>query len=233
MLATAIYAIVALLTIVRGLAWLGAPGRRLILGTAVRQRAEPPTFALSMTVGQAIAQLITSLASPPVLLATTWLLLGAGTGALGDALVAIVATAVVPVLVIAIGIRRGWWIDRYIDTRPGRLICMAAIGCSLVAGFLALRVARASLAMQHTALAMTIALAGLLLTTIWWKISVHTTVAAGCAAMLTFALGAPWLATLLIVPIIAWSRLALRSHTIAQVLAGTALGLLATIVVFR
>src|SRR5690606_38991862 len=57
-----------------------------------------------------------------------------------------------------------------------------------------------------------------------WKISIHAVAAAGSAAILTILLG-PWL--MLSWPVaaaIAWSRVRLGDHTVAQVCAGLALG---------
>jgi membrane-associated phospholipid phosphatase len=60
--------------------------------------------------------------------------------------------------------------------------------------------------------------------TLYWKISVHCAAAAGAATVTWFLLGT--LFPLLIgVPLVAWSRVRLGRHTLAQTIAGTFLGL--------
>lgn len=60
--------------------------------------------------------------------------------------------------------------------------------------------------------------------TLRWKISVHCTTAAGVATLAWILAGTP-LPLLVGVPLVAWSRVRLRRHTLAQTAAGTMLGL--------
>ena len=60
--------------------------------------------------------------------------------------------------------------------------------------------------------------------TLRWKISMHSAAAAGVGA-LVWSLVGTMLPLLVGVPIIAWSRVRLRRHTVAQTVAGAALGL--------
>lgn len=63
-----------------------------------------------------------------------------------------------------------------------------------------------------------------LLITMRWKISLHTAAAAGLAALGLFVLGSAALGLVLMVPLIAWARVRLRRHTLAQTIAGGVLG---------
>ncbi len=63
----------------------------------------------------------------------------------------------------------------------------------------------------------------ILFVTLRWKISVHTAAAAGGATLIWTLLGTA-LPFLLVVPLIAWSRVRLRHHTLPQTLAGALLG---------
>ena len=57
-----------------------------------------------------------------------------------------------------------------------------------------------------------------------WKVSVHSAVWAGIAAMLTLTFG-PWaLLTALAVPVVVWGRVHVRDHTLPQALVGTVTG---------
>jgi membrane-associated phospholipid phosphatase len=59
--------------------------------------------------------------------------------------------------------------------------------------------------------------------TLRWKISMHSTAAAGAATVIWSLVGTP-LPLLIGVPLIAWSRVRLHRHTLSQTVAGAALG---------
>jgi membrane-associated phospholipid phosphatase len=67
--------------------------------------------------------------------------------------------------------------------------------------------------------------------TLRWKISVHSATATGAAAMIWFLTGA-LLPLVVGVPIIAWSRVRLRRHTVAQTIAGALVSLLVFVAAF-
>ena len=65
-----------------------------------------------------------------------------------------------------------------------------------------------------------------------WKVSIHCAVAAGSVTVLTLLFG-PWLVpAYLLVALTAWSRVALKDHTTAQVLAGSLLGVAAAVATY-
>jgi membrane-associated phospholipid phosphatase len=66
----------------------------------------------------------------------------------------------------------------------------------------------------------------------WWKISLHSAVAGGAAAMLFLLYGPLSLVLVPVVVLIAWSRVAVGDHTVAQVIAGAVIGPLLGGVVF-
>ncbi|MEE0902523.1 MAG: hypothetical protein UIB31_08335, partial [Methanobrevibacter sp.] len=68
-----------------------------------------------------------------------------------------------------------------------------------------------------------------LLITIKWKISVHTTGISGPIAALILLLGPVGAAIALIYPIVIWSRVLLKKHTLAQAIAGGVQGFLLTV----
>ena len=71
-----------------------------------------------------------------------------------------------------------------------------------------------------------------LLITLRWKISIHAGGAAGAATVMALLYGVQALPLLIGVALIGWSRVALGKHTWPQVLAGAALSILITVVVF-
>jgi hypothetical protein len=71
-----------------------------------------------------------------------------------------------------------------------------------------------------------------LVNAIWWKMSVHSAVAAGCTAVLALGLGPWWLLVAGAVALNGWSRIHLRAHTLAQVVVGALSGFIASGAVF-
>lgn len=78
--------------------------------------------------------------------------------------------------------------------------------------------------MTALVVAMLATLLAILAVTTRWKISVHTAVSGGAVALLALTYG-PWpLVGGVLVVLVGWSRVRLRDHTLAQALAGAALG---------
>ncbi len=65
-----------------------------------------------------------------------------------------------------------------------------------------------------------------------WKISIHTAFIAALVAILIILYG--WIAavTVLVVPLIAWARIELAHHSLAQVVTGALLAVLIVVAVF-
>jgi membrane-associated phospholipid phosphatase len=63
------------------------------------------------------------------------------------------------------------------------------------------------------------------LITLQWKISMHTSTAAGMTVLILSVAGLAAAPVAISVPLIAWSRVKLRRHTLMQTLAGIGLGI--------
>jgi len=66
-----------------------------------------------------------------------------------------------------------------------------------------------------------------------WKISVHTAFVAASATVLTILYGSTGALTVTLVPPIAWARIELEHHSLAQAAAGALLAALIVVVVFH
>jgi membrane-associated phospholipid phosphatase len=137
---------------------------------------------------------------------------------------AIVFAALIPMAYIKYGIRSGLWGDRHVKQRERRLRLIPVIMASVGAGLAIMLLFGAPRQMTALVVAMLAAITAILPITAFWKISVHTATASGAIAVLAVGVSAWWLAAFPIVAVIGWSRVALRDHTIGQVVAGTALG---------
>ncbi|MFZ3557119.1 hypothetical protein [Streptomyces sp. BH055] len=145
---------------------------------------------------------------------------------------AIVFAAAIPVAYIKYGIKKGQWADRHVGHRQRRLLLIPVIMASVGAGIGGMVWLDAPRQMLALVLAMLATLAVLLPITAFWKISVHTSVAAGALAMLAITYG-PWLLVASpLIAVIAWSRVELHAHTLAQTIAGAAVGATVAGIVF-
>ncbi|SOB81737.1 hypothetical protein [Streptomyces sp. 1331.2] len=149
-----------------------------------------------------------------------------GLPGVGWALFAILFAAVIPTLFIRRGIRRGTVADRHVGHRQRRLTVLPFIMGSVLLSFAVMIRLDAPADLTALVLAMFASLIPILVITAWWKVSVHTAVTAGAVVCLAIALGPLWLLLSPLVPVVGWSRVVLRDHTVAQTVVGTAVGAL-------
>jgi len=181
------------------------------------------------------AELISYLLEPKNWLIVTVIGVGARTDGLagvGWGLLAAFFTGVLPTMFISYGIRHGRWDDRNVGARGPRLIVLAFITTSVAAGLIVLIVAGAPRLLTGYLAFMLASVAVLASITIAWKISIHCAVASGSVAILAFIYGPFVLAGYLLVALLGWSRVALKDHTVAQVVGGIILGALASVLAY-
>lgn len=177
--------------------------------------------------GDRVAGALANLLSPPVATIAILVLVTMQTGAAVAwrwAVLFAVVGVLPPSLYVAWLVRRGRVTDIHLPLREERMRpYVAALGSSgaalVVSSFLGappLLLVTASAAWLMTALLFAI--------TLRWKISTHCAAAAALAAITVGVRGAPAVPVFAIVPVVAWSRLRLRRHDRAQVLAGVLVG---------
>ncbi|MGH3182632.1 MAG: hypothetical protein ACRDOE_12105, partial [Streptosporangiaceae bacterium] len=126
----------------------------------------------------------------------------------------------------------GRWDDRNVGARRPRLVVLAFITMSVATGLILLAVLGAPALLTGYLAFMLVSVAVLAAITIVWKISIHCAVASGSVAILALTYGPPVLGGYLLVGLLGWSRVALRDHTTLQVVGGTALGAVASVLVY-
>ncbi|MFI1577628.1 hypothetical protein [Embleya sp. NPDC020630] len=167
--------------------------------------------------------------APQYIVVVLLLLVGAVTGGwsgVGWAMWAILFAAVLPLTLVKIGIRRGKWADRHVSRRTQRMRVMPVVIALVAAGLTSMAVLGAPHDMVLLVVVMVVTLLVLTAITSVWKISVHTTVMTGAVTQTAYALGVWWALGAVLVPLVAWSRVALRAHTRAQTVAGAIVGFL-------
>jgi membrane-associated phospholipid phosphatase len=147
-----------------------------------------------------------------------------GRAGVGWGLLAALFTAVLPTLFISYGVRHGRWSDRNVGPRRPRLVVLGFITASVAAGLAVLLVAGAPRLLTGYLAFMLASVAVLALVTVVWKISIHCAVASGSVAILALTFGPLVLPAYALVALLGWSRVAVKDHTVAQVVAGVVLG---------
>jgi membrane-associated phospholipid phosphatase len=138
----------------------------------------------------------------------------------------------IPISYILRGVRRGHYSDHHVRVRERRPAVLLFAAASVVAGLVLMMVFHAPRELVALVVAMLAGLALTLAVTHWWKVSFHAAVASGTATTLVLVFG-PWLCLAWpFVVLVTWSRVALRDHTVAQVVVGAILGALAAGLVF-
>jgi membrane-associated phospholipid phosphatase len=133
---------------------------------------------------------------------------------------------------ISRGVRAGLWDDRYVGAKRARLIVLSFIVASVAAGLALLLGFGAPGELSGYLGCMLGSVAVLAAITTVWKISIHCAVAAGSVTILALLSG-PWVTpAYLLVALTAWSRVVLKDHTTAQVIAGSLLGVAAAAVTY-
>lgn len=176
-----------------------------------------------------LARALTELLSPAHLLVAVQLLVGvANAGSWGAGLawgaLAALFTAGLPYAFVLRGVRQGRYGDHHIKDRRERLVPFLVAAGSVVTGLVLLAVLGAPSELVALTLATLVGLLLILLTTLVWKISVHTGVAAGVVSVAAMTFEPLLVVAPVLVLAVGWSRVALRDHTVAQVVGGAVLG---------
>ena len=116
---------------------------------------------------------------------------------------------------------------RHQRTRPYLL----SIGCSLVT-FTLLNTANAPYLLQIVAAAAIFQTSGLFAVNLKWKISAHTAATAGFSSLFFWVGGISALPVWLFIPVVAWSRVHLKRHTLYQTIAGSLWGVISFTLAF-
>ena len=174
------------------------------------------------------AKWLTEVFQPPVVV-TLQLLISplAGDGfpeTIGYGALAALFVCVLPLAVLLVRVRLGKVTDHHVSDRKQRApVLLMALGCIAV-GLLVLGAVDAPKSVIAMVLAVVGGVAVLAVVSPFWKMSGHAA-AVSCAAVVSvLMLGAAWTPLLLLVPAVSWSRVVLRAHSLAQVVAGSLFG---------
>ncbi|MBT2566981.1 phosphatase PAP2 family protein [Arthrobacter sp. ISL-85] len=178
---------------------------------------------------QRLARLSTEVAQPPLVLSLLLVLAavrdGGGFGALFPGLVAAVTICLAPLLVVVILARRGKLTDHHVgDKKQRRPVMLWTLGSALVGcGILTL------INTPVTAWALIAGILGgilaLIIVSPFWKVSGHAMTLGGATISSAILFGVWSIPFVIAAPLVCWSRVYLKDHTLSQVLAGFVTGL--------
>jgi membrane-associated phospholipid phosphatase len=170
----------------------------------VSQVASPPVLAVA-TVALAVRQL------------ATW-------AAWFWAMVYLVIAVGLPCLYVAWLVYTGRLIDMHMPVRRQRIAPLLCTAVCAVCAALLVWVASAPPLLSGLALVNVVQAWLFLVITLHWKISLHSTTAANLAVVGLLLLGSAALPLAALVLLVAWARVYLGRHTVAQTVAGALLG---------
>lgn len=143
---------------------------------------------------------------------------------IGYGALAALFVCVLPLVVLLVLVRMGKVTDHHVSDRKQRApVLLMALG-SIAVGLLVLNAVGAPPAVVAMVLAVVGGVAVMAAVSPFWKMSGHAA-AMSCAAVVSvLMLGSAWAPLLLLVPAVSWSRVVLRAHSLAQVVAGSLFG---------
>jgi membrane-associated phospholipid phosphatase len=145
----------------------------------------------------------------------------------------VTALNIVPVLLIAVFLVRSGRMDALFSNRRHQRHRIYVIGLFFtVITMLVLNWLNAPsviLAALVTSLVTMVSFAAI---NLWWKISVHTSTASAMVVILLILYGWWALPSLMIIPVLGWTRITLAQHTLGQVIAGALASAVIVLIIF-
>lgn len=138
-----------------------------------------------------------------------------------------------PLIYIVIAVRLGKISDIDVSRRTERAGPFLFGISSVLVGWLVLILLQGPRNLQTVLIITAVSGIVMMVTTLWWKISIHASTMGGAATMLTAFYGAVMLPTFLLLILVSWSRVVLRRHTVLQVVAGSLVSIALTLLLLK
>jgi membrane-associated phospholipid phosphatase len=138
-----------------------------------------------------------------------------------------------PLIYIIIGVRQGRLSDVDVSHRSERAGPFLFGITSVMIGWLVLLLIHGPKDLVTTLIITAVSGVVMMVTTLWWKISIHASSLGGAATVLTVLYGAVMLPAFLLLALVSWSRVVLRRHTVTQVIAGSLVSIALSLVILK
>ncbi len=149
------------------------------------------------------------------------------------ALITLFFVSVGPLLYIIAGVRLGKFTDVDVSVRSQRTgPFLFALGSCLL-GLLIMALTHGPKNLQTLIIMLIVSGIVFMITTMRWKISIHASTLAGAVTLLAVLYGLVILPAYLLVILVSWSRVVLRRHTVAQVVAGSLVSIAMTLILMK
>jgi membrane-associated phospholipid phosphatase len=148
-------------------------------------------------------------------------------------LITIFFVSIGPLIYIVIGVRLGKFTDVDVSIRSQRAGPFLFGLCSCLLGFFVIGQMHGPKSLETLLLMAITSGIILMITTMWWKISIHASAMAAAVTMLTVLYGLIMLPAYLLVVLVSWSRVILKRHTLGQVIAGSLVSIAMTLILLK
>ena len=153
--------------------------------------------------------------------------------ALSYALITLLFVSLAPATYVLIGVRQGKISDLEVSNRKERTGPFLFGIISTIVGLFILLFTDGPKNLETLVFITGVSGIVMTLTTLWWKISIHASSLAVAATLLATLYGIVMLPTYLLVVLVGWSRVALRRHTVAQVVIGALVSIALTVAILK
>lgn len=195
-----------------------------------RQAVAQPLAAPQLLTGpwRTVARVLTEVFQPPVVV-TVLLLVSPAVdpgfpGTIWAGLLGAFFVCILPMSYVLVMVKLGKITDHHVSDRRQRPMLLLLALVSVVAGLLVLQLLKGPVSVSAMIIALIAGIAILAVVSAFWKMSGHASAIAAAAVIVVLMFGPLWLPVLLVVPAVGWSRVVVRAHTLAQVIAGSLFG---------
>lgn len=177
--------------------------------------------------GMQLAKLITNLINPPLVASVGVFILAAWLGGglvYGWAVFFVIVVAVLPTLYTIWLLKQGKVEAFFLPKRENRIRVIVAMVITNTIGVVVMFLGRAPFIMIAFGAVGILQSVMILIITFFWKISAHMIGISGLSTFMAIVFGGWGALALLMIPLVAWARLHLGSHSYSQVFGGVILG---------
>ncbi|WP_309075150.1 phosphatase PAP2 family protein [Paenarthrobacter sp.] len=175
-----------------------------------------------------VARVLTEVFQPPVvvlvLLLTSPAIEPGFPGTMWFGFIAAMFVCVLPLAYVLVMVKLGRITDHHVSDRRQRPALLLMTLGSVLVGLLMLHLLSGPVSVTVMVIALIGGIGVLAVVSAFWKMSGHASALAAASVISVMMFGPEWLPLLLLVPAVGWSRLVLRAHTLAQVIAGSLFG---------
>lgn len=136
-------------------------------------------------------------------------------------IISIFFASLLPYSFIVFLYKKGVIDDLHMPKRKDRMLPIIVSLSSLIAGYACLEIIDSPVMVKNIFILYIFNLTVMGLVTLWWKISFHASYVTLFSVIFIYVYGIAALPVLVLVPAVAWARVVMNRHTVAQVAAGT------------